>query len=159
MADTDIEQDDNEHREGVQLKPSGAIVVYLDGEPHRLRRPRMREYRRLREKLQEAMDDMADLADEHDEWQRALNTRSEARDVAGEPTVTADERAEQRKRGIALRDNRESFMLSWWLEVGRTLTDKWPDDVDDLAVWMGESASSASILNHWRNLPSLSGTR
>lgn len=158
MSDTD-----SDIREGVELQPSGTIRVWIeiDGKPkaYRLRRPRFRQYRQLRELLQDALDEIAALAEIADERGREQRELAEQRDAAGSQPLTADERAQNRKEARELRDRREELLLDWWVAVGEALADSWPQDPDELPVWMGSTESTTLILNHWRAVPSLSGVR
>lgn len=166
--------------EGLDLRDNGTIRLYIDGARYRLRRPRAREYRRLRESYQEAQDDISDRSDETEEWsQELLATIAKRREADPKAGRTPDERREDRKRGRELTDFVERTMFAWWAEVievlgeeGRTpvLTEGPSDDDDDgdtvefdafadLPMWMGTVPAANSVLNHWRSVPSLSGAR
>lgn len=163
-------------REGLDLRPNGTVRLYIDGNRYRLRRPRAREFRRLRESFQEVADEISDLSDEQDEWARSLAERVDGR-RRDDPNAgqTPAERRENRVRGRRLTEQVEQLMFGWWAEVVEVLEvdnrtpvlaepDEWPDDEPfdsfaDLPMWMGTVPSANKIIAHWRSTPSLSGGR
>lgn len=151
---------DNEGREGIELLSSGAIRVWIDGSEHKLRRPRVREFRQLRETLQDALDDISALADEVDRAQRAMADEVDDRVEKGGDSLTLEERKANRDRGRELTTRREELLLAWWAKVGELLCEStaWPV-VDEMPVWMGATESSTELVTHWRSVPSLSGVR
>lgn len=148
---------ENDGREGIELLNSGAIRVWIDGTEYRLRRPRVREFRALRELLQDATEEITAAAEHAQERQAEIHAEADKRD---DKSSTADERAMVRKLGRDLTERREELLLSWWVAVGEKLCDgrAWPE-VDDMPAWMGATESSTEIVTHWRSVPSLSGVR
>lgn len=161
-------------KEGLDLRANGTIRLYIDGERYRLRRPRAREFRRLREAYQEASDAISDESDDVEAWSRDLRATQEKRRAADPlaPAQTPEERREDRKRGRQLTEFVETTMFAWWAEVievlesdGRTpvIADPGEDHDGDrfanLPMWMGTVPSANTVLAHWRAVPSLSGAR
>lgn len=151
---------ENEGREGIELLNSGAIRVWVDGNENKLRRPRVREFRKLRETLQDSLDEVTAFAEEVERQQREMNDEIDKRVASGGETYTMDERKANRDRGRELTTRREELLLQWWAMVGELLCEGsgWPD-VEDMPVWMGATESSTELVTHWRSVPSLSGVR
>ena len=165
-------------KEGLDLRDNGTIRLYIDGDRYRLRRPRAREFRRLREAYQEASDAISDESDVVEAWSRELRANIDKR-RAEDPTATQtpEERREDRKRGRQLTEFVETTMFGWWAEVievlesdgrtpilanepgpsGEALEDH--DPFANLPMWMGTVPSANTVLAHWRAVPSLSGAR
>lgn len=172
----DADEDDiDETKEGLDLRDNGTVRLYLDGTRYRLRRPRAREFRRLREAFQEAADEISDLSDDHEAWKRTLDDAVDKR-RADDPraTMTPEERKENRERGRQQTEQVERLMFEWWAEVievleadGRTPVLPVPDDTDsatfdrfaEMPMWMGTVPSAGRIIGHWRAVPSPSGGR
>lgn len=150
----------SETRDGIELRESGAIRVWIDGNEFALRRPRVREYRRLRERLQDVMDEMTAAADVAIAEQEKINTAVDKRVEEGGEGQTPEERAAIKKMGRDLTAKREELCLAWWVEVGEALCERgtWPEP-DDMPTWMGATESTTEIVGHWRSVPSLSGAR
>ena len=145
-------------KEGIDLRPDGGVHLWLDGTKHRLRRPRGREFRKLREELQDHLDVINETSDENLTWSQALLDRGDEREARGEPRITSEERAEDRRRGRAMRDMTENLLRGWWLSVIATLAVEARDvDAEDLPPWLTGPAQAMLLLEHWRSVPSLSG--
>ena len=149
---------ENEGREGIELMPSGAIRIWIDGTEYKLRRPRVRDFRTLREAMQDATDEITAAANEAQRRQIELQDAIKARGDDAEQTD--EERIAIRQIGRDLTLRREDLMLTWWAQVGERLCERtgWPD-VDDMATWMGTTESATELVTHWRSVPSLSGVR
>lgn len=143
-------------REGIELMSTGALRVWIDGTPYRMRRPRVREFRQLREAIHDISDEITALADAAQRRQVEIATAISERDTP----QTDDERLEVRKLGRELAARREELYLGWWALVGEKLceTSGWPD-LDDMPAWAGEAESATELVSHWRSTPSLSGAR
>ena len=154
--------DDGNPKEGIDLRPDGGVHVWLDGTKHRLRRPRGREFRKLREELEDRLDAINVAADESAAWSDRLQQLGDEREEKGEPRITGEERGEDRRRGRELRDLTESEMAGWWASVITTLaveSSKAEDvqDADDMPPWLISPGQATTVLDHWRSAPSLSG--
>lgn len=158
-----VEQDEQDVQEGLDLRANGTVHLWLDGEKHRLRRPRAREFRKLREMFQEIADEITDMSEEAGEFERRLITRLEqARETDPAARPTAEERAEDRQIGRRMTERTETLMFGWWsgvLAELRVETSKPIPDPDDMPPWLGTIPSANSIIAHWRAVPSLSGGR
>ena len=155
---TDVEN----AKEGIDLRPDGGVHLWLDGTKHRLRRPRAREVRKLREELEDRLDTINSAADEAARWAEALQARGDEREQNDQPRITDTERAEDRRQGRALRDLTENELAGWWLSVVATLavTDNGTAptlDADDMPLWLASVQQASAVLDHWRTNPSLSG--
>lgn len=148
-------------REGIAVPENGTIRLWIDGRRYKLRRPRAREFRNLREAFHDASEDISRFAEEQDAWDRQLAARSAARDAAGETPITSEERRERRQRNRKMAEDIEAVMFGWWQHTWEVLgeDDKPFPDPDDLPIWLGTIAAANQALNHWRSVPSLSGGR
>lgn len=162
------DQDDDEQlpEEGLDLRANGTIHLWIDGRKFRIRRPRLREFRRIREDYQERLDRIAEESARHDVWEKDLIDRvGERRKSDPAAGMTADERAEDQKRGRELTETIEREMLGWWVEVldvlGHDANPRLDDDdpTGDLTPWLGNSTVANRAIGHWRSAPSLSGVR
>lgn len=157
--DTD-EQDDP--REELDLRPNGTVHVWLEGVKHRLRRPRLREFRHLRESFQDAADEIQALAEEAQQFhERQVARLEQRRQEDPDSRLTAEEKLEDRRLSRKLTEQTEELMLGWWADVFATLT---PDghhqpDPDDLPPWLGSTQAAGKLIGHWRAVPSRSGGR
>lgn len=159
-------RDPDEVREELVLRPSGTIHLWVDGKRFRLRRPRLGEYRRLREQFEEVADDVSDAADEAFREQAAVQhaqqLRAEGESASLGYTVVArptpEERATIRASNRRLAEVRERLHEAWWQAVLDTLA---VDDArpPELAVWMLRSESCGQVFKHWQAVPSPSGVR
>ena len=147
-------------KEGIDLRPDGGVHLWLDGTKHRLRRVRPREFRKLREELEDRLDSINIASDDAAKWSEALFARGAEREERGEPRITDEERAEDRRRGRELRNLMEDELAGWWTSVVATLAVGDGDvtlDTEDLPPWLITTQQANDVLNHWRTNPSLSG--
>lgn len=162
----DVDDDEELPREGIDLRANGTIHLWIDGTKYRIRRPRLREFRRIREDYQEALDLITAASNENDLWEKDLVDRvAERRKVDPSAGMTWEERAEDQKRGRELTETVERAMLGWWVVVLEVLGhDGNPpldaeDPTSDLTPWLGNSVIANKAIGHWRSAPSLSGVR
>lgn len=112
----------------------GRIRMTLDGTAYVLKRPKIREFRKLRETLVE------------------ISKRAGA----------TDEDAEAASRGkidVATIVEREDEMLTWWAEVFGMLEEKGQPlpDPDDLPLWLLGPTIVPDVMNAWLSRPAHPG--
>lgn len=147
-------------KEGIDLRPNGGIHLWIDDEKFRFRRPRAREFRKLREAFQDIADELDEIAIENQRWADDLNRDLDAREKAsGERRMTAAEKKEDRTRSRQVTELTEDRMVEWWQLVASTLCERDLPDAEELPVWMGVLSSANEMIGHWRTVPSLSGAR
>lgn len=160
LIDADEDEFDPE-REGLVLRPNGTIRLWIANQAFRLRRPRAREFRRLRESYQDAMDaiaDEGDRVDALDDAAKAALQRRKAEDPAA--LATPEERRDMRMRGRQFTQFTEDTMTTWWAEVIEVLeVDGKTPDPEDMPAWVGVVPAANKLINHWRSVPSPSGVR
>lgn len=172
-------------KEGLALNANGTIHLWIDGTKRRLRRPRLREFRSIREAFQEATDAISVESDRADQWEKEITeTVRLRRETNPAANLTLQERQEDQRRGRSLADFIEREMLGWWVHVIDTLGHEhnapleWehvgdcqdPDGQHDhrncekdrtigLTPWLASTKTANTVINHWRAAPSLSGVR
>jgi hypothetical protein len=147
-------------KEGLDLRDDGGANLWVEGQRIRLRRPRARDYRYLRERLQDAIDQLNDQLEQHSSAEMAVSRLAEERVARGEPAMTHDEREAARQRSLDRNQLEEKVLSEWWLEVVGQLAVNQPYPaltVEDLPPWMPETPPCYLLLGHWRSVPSLSG--
>lgn len=153
----------------VQLRPNGTVFCQIAGKRYRLRRPKMGEYRRLRESLQD-MTDALDDALEHVAVQQArIRTRQSEmseRHATGELTDAEqaewmDLRLQDRNLGREASRMVEQRRLEWLAEAWAMLSmdGPLPDDPDEAEAWLLDTQLANKLLQHWRTTPFVSGGR
>lgn len=132
----------------------GTVIVRVEGETYRLRRPKTGEYRKLREGLHNLQDEITRLTAE----------ASDGISGAPEDNATTEERMRfvmaQRGGGRELTDKAEQLSIDWLRQCFDTLADQpLPEGDDDLPVWLWAGDFTAELLGHWRERPFSSGAR
>lgn len=127
--------------EGLSLKDDGTAALVIDGRALVIRRPKLGEFRKIRERLYEAQD--------------ANMQQVES------PTDDTDAEA-RRAFLVALRaegEAAENRYLEWLAEA---LTVLGVNDVparDDLPAWAAMPTLASQLMAHWRDVPLASGDR
>ena len=166
MTDTAIDVDDDT-REGIDLRPNGSVHLWVDGKRIKLRTPRVRDMRALRQ----AYDDLNDVLSPA--IRESLAFSAKLRDAllerGADAELTDEERAEDDRRTKQLNQLIETEMLGWWRDAiqrlgdGRiTFTDVDSDTGDgdgDMPAWMMTQGSPLPLIQHWRTIPSPSGVQ
>ncbi len=135
--------------DGFDLSSDGTILLHIDNERWRLRRPKLGEYRKIREWLREN-------EDEH----RAIIAGIAVVDRPGEDATQDDKTAyltnvTARSRDIT--DRTEAMNVAWVAKVIGMLSDKDAPDVDDLPAGCQSGEFVGSLVEHWRSVPLRSG--
>lgn len=148
-------------KEGLDFRPDGTIHLWIDGTRYPLRRPRGREFRQLRELLQDKVDEInLRLVPQGEALQAKLLAAVAARVAAGEgAALTEDEAREDRDEGRRINLEREQVGASWWTEMLAVLGDGRTIEHEDIPPWMLDTDDVFVLIEHWRTLPSLSGGR
>lgn len=156
----------------VVFRPNGTVLCQVGGRRYVLRRPRMGEFRHLREAMQ-AMHDR--LEDELEVTaRRQLQLRSEMAELGGDGGELSDGeqarwselRREDRRLGRDAAALGDTARLEWLQEAWRLLADQPLPTTEDGALdadvaeaWMLDPNLPAQLLGHWRTVPLASGGR
>lgn len=135
--------------DGFELVSNGTARLVVNGDIWRLRRPKLGEYRKLRELLQERDDERIRLlggqvrlekpdddASAEDKTEYTLTLRHRARDLA---------------------DKVADLDVAWVTEALTMLADHALPPVDDWPAGMDSPEFIAGLVEHWRTLPLRSG--
>lgn len=146
--------------DGFEMRKDGKCVLTVRGETYRFRRPRLGEFRELREKLYERDDESLRLTAE-------LNDRVRERDAAANAANTDDAEEKSQTERLqasleakkALRDLDRSVSAlteAWMVEALETLKEDEDAELpgpDDWPPEMAETSFVAELVNHWRHRP------
>lgn len=132
--------------DGFELIKDGTARLVIDGEVWRLRRPKVGEFRKLRELLQERDDEHVRVMAQAVADTSNVETKAEEDKV--ERTLAA--RAQQRQVALAVED----LNIGWVSEALRTLVmDKEPPPVDEWPSGMETLGFITTLIDHWRTVP------
>ncbi len=135
--------------DGIELRKDGSVRLQANGDGWRLRRPKLGEFRKLRELLNEANDDRLRII-----------ARMGMPDKPGND-ATADEKLEYTLAVSARSRQLEAEVLAlnvaWIAEALRVLCDHDPPEPDDWPSGMDSSDTIAELVQHWRSVPLRSG--
>lgn len=143
--------------DGFEMRKDGKCVLTVRGETHRFRRPRLGEFRELREKLYERDDESLRLT-------AALNDSVRARDDDAKPDDAAERSQSERlqesleaKKALRDLDRAVSALTEAWmvdaLELLKEDEDAEIPPPDDWPPEMAETSFVAELVNHWRHRP------
>lgn len=141
--------------EGLELHDNGTITAVLDGERFQLRRPRVGEFRKLREVLHESQDHLHELADEVKAAGQSLASAQTADNDAESLRLLSEVRRLNRRYDIA----NEDANMGWMHEAFAMLADKPIGANDDLPLWMADGSTITTLIEHWRTVPLARGVR
>lgn len=135
--------------DGLELVKNGTARLFVDGEVWRLRRPKLGEYRKLRELLEERDDariallaemvppeKMPDDASQADKAERTIAIRRAAREIDAKV---------------------EALNREWMAEALALLCDHDPPDPDSWPAGMDSTETIIALNTHWRSAPLRSG--
>lgn len=136
--------------DGLDLRKDGTVWLHIDGELWKLRRPKLGEFRAMRESL-------------HDRDDEALRLTTVG--VAGFeslPPDASDEDKAARVLAIKVRQRQldtavRSLNVAWMAETLTTLADHPVPGSDDWPSGMDEADAIAQLVQHWRSVPLRSG--
>jgi hypothetical protein len=138
--------------DGWELNKDGTITLTVDGNRTRLRRPKMGEFRDLREALRQRDDDRLRVIAKHPPL--------EDHDTEGDE-ATDDEKLERvlaiQGRSRAMADEVRELNLAWVELVLSTLAEKEPPPRDDWPSGTDEDKFLTDLMEHWRSVPLRSG--
>lgn len=142
-----------QEQDGLDLThPSGTAAVVIDGVRRRLRRPKVGEFRRLRELLQENQDEAYAMSNRLLGVQKAIDDSD-----TPENTARLEEARKLQRELNALTEDRN---LAWVRQAVEVLSDSpLTLDDDDLPVWMASGETVTQLLQYWRTVPLAHGLR
>lgn len=128
--------------EGIDYRSDGLIVVNVEGKPHQLRRPKLREYRHLRGELIAAQEKV-----------RQLNREAVALAAREQSQENVDEQWDLIERSIT------EITGPWMQTAFRDMADRqMPDDLEEWPSWLIADLSIPSLfLAHWSSAPLVPG--
>lgn len=136
--------------DGWSFRDDRSAVLWLDGKPHRLRPPRMGEFRTIRADLHANTETILEAT-------RALQARKLeiAEEVGAKRMTLADGQAELSKRSSELNDLAETTHWETLADVIARLCPIPLPDVENLPTWLVASASKslAELASFWQSLP------
>jgi hypothetical protein len=123
-------------------QPNGTIKFVIDGALHTLRRPKIKEFRNLREVL-------ADIG------------ANSIEDVEEAAAAVEKGEAPPSLRDEAKRQEREDELLEWWQLVFKTLNsdDKPFPSNDELPMWLFDGEIIPTVLKTWLSVPPRLGAK
>ena len=117
-------------------QPNGTIKFVMNGLPYVLKRPKIKEFRNLREMLAEiganSLEDVEEAAQAVEKGEAPPSLRDEAK-----------------------RQEREDELLEWWQLVFTTLntSDKPIPENDDMPMWLFDGDIIPTVLKTWLSVP------
>lgn len=147
--------------EGLELHKNGTITVHLDDSRIQLRRPKLGEFRRLREAFWEISEAVADKSHELQAIKESMKLELDAAGEDPPADLVAKLRSEDRRLGHELTTFGEDLYVAWFRDAVTLLGDKPLNDDgdDDLPPWAMAGLAMAQILNHWIAVPSPRGVK
>lgn len=144
--------------ESFQLNKDGTVRAIIGDRVHRLRRPKIGEFRRLREHQQEINDELSErsLAAQ----QRAREMNDELKAAEGDADALRRLRTEDRALSREIRERAEQLRIDWVRHVFELLADRpLPEDPDDWESYLLDPNLPADLVTHWQTRPLRSGGR
>lgn len=148
------ELDPEDMPEGIMFLQTGRVRIWFDDYTTTLRRPRIGQFKRLREDYGETNERLQALKPELDEL------REQSQDIPDDDPSA--HRLIQSKLG-EIQDRQRIIVAQWVAKAVQILGDPHlPDsvrsedgsvDVDELPMWFGHSLMPSRFLNHWRDVP------
>lgn len=139
--------------DGYSLLPDGRTRITLDSEDWLIRRPKIGEYRKLRERLWDLQDQKVTITARHRDI-----AAERAKELKGESEAV--QALDVRKRSRDLTAELEELNEQWIRETFDLLGDRpAPEAIDDWPTWLRESDFISTLVEHWRAVPLASGAR
>lgn len=136
-----------------ELLVDGRVSVVVDGEEWLLRRPKIGEFRKLRERIWETQDQKVIITDR---FRKEAKAKAEELAKADEMTRTI----ESQRFGHRLTADLEELNEQWVREAFDLLAARpAPEAIDIWPTWLRESDFIGSLLEHWRAVPLARGAR
>lgn len=152
----DVEPDESSQiPEGLELHKNGTVTVVLDNDRIVLRRPKMGEFRKLRELLHANQDTLYEMADEAGLLRASIVTEGE--EATSPENAARLQRARRMEREMTRRT--EDLNLGWMRETLALLGGGTVPADDDLPLWMADGSAITTLIGHWRSVPLARGVR
>lgn len=129
----------------LEMVKDGTVRAFVDGKRYVMRRPKIGEYRKLRELAQGMDDAMLEVA----KRQIEINAEREAATAANDEEKLTELRG--LLRGLAVKA--EDLRLGWLGEAQTLLGDKPLPPADELPAFFLDPKLPADLLEHWRDRP------
>lgn len=137
--------------DGVELHKDGTVTIFTDGERLRLRRPKLGEFRKLRELLHEREDAHLRLLAE----QAADRAEKPGEDASADDKLAFTMAINARSR--ALTDALNALNIEWVQAAMGMLAPGEVPAPDDWPSGMDSADFVAALVGHWRAVPLRSG--
>lgn len=135
--------------DGAEMVKDGTVRLFVDGDTIKLRRPKVGEFRKLRERAYEVAD------------AKLNNLRDAVIEAPAQDAPQAERLAhtmESRKANREMKAANEVLDQEWMAEAVDMLGDKaLPEARDDWPVWLGSAALATQLFEHWQSVPPARG--
>lgn len=135
--------------DGFELVNNGTARLTIDGQVWRLRRPKLGEFRKLRESLDERDDAHLRIISAHQSDDKPAD------DADAEEKLAYTLNARHRSRSLT--EQVGALNVEWLTEALRLLCDREPPPADEWPAGMDESGTISALVSHWRSVPLRSG--
>lgn len=135
--------------DGWELNKDGTIALSVDGDRLRLRRPKLGEFRMLREAVRARDDERVRIL--------AKYPALEAIDKDASDEDKRDRALELAERSRSMNDAVEALNVDWVMLALTTLADGEAPEPDDLPSGSESAEFVMSLMDHWRSVPLRSG--
>lgn len=158
--ENDTKVTDLEFPNDLELHKNGTVTVHLEQGRIQLRRPKLGEFRPLREAFWEISEAVGDKSVELQAAKDSLRLELEAAGDTPEADLVRKIRAEDRRLGQELTTYGEDLYLEFFKQTVTKLATagSLPDD-DDLPPWVTKGATCAYLVNHWSAVPTPRGVK
>lgn len=135
--------------EELRLEPNGTVTAVLEGKRVTLRRPKLGEFRKLRELLHDSQDRLYAMAEAVKEAGSALEAEADAAESVEAVTALREVRRLDREYTTANEDD----TVAWMRATFDMLADSPLPADDDLPLWAADGTTVAALITHWRSVP------
>lgn len=135
--------------DGIELHKDGTATLSIDNQRWRMRRPKLGEFRKIRELMHRREDERLRLIAENP----AIDELDKDADTEAKLAYTNE--VNERARGIT--DAIVELNIEWLTEVFTMLCDAEPPPPDDWPSGLEQNDTIDRLVKHWREVPLRSG--
>lgn len=131
------------------LNPDGTVTIVVDGDVWTMRRPKVGEYGKLRERLWALQDEKTVITDRH-----RMAAAEHAKELAKGDADPIEQVLAPRRAAREMAIELEELNNQWIREAFDLLADSpAPEATDIWPTWMRESGFISRLVEHWRSVP------